>query len=253
MKEIAAAGRNWLERWWALPFKRSNWLRKFFKIYSETGVNTTLIWPDWLEILWCTFFGLRSHVDKLSELNTEMSSFWNLDHGNTWICERTGWPEFFDDGRLLRQCSLSDPRVPMVQILKGRYLCAQVTGLIYIKPGPKKTHSNPVPYSLYSELLVPFTLYTISSTNHSATHFPYLYLPPFVHASLLGRSFLNLLQNRIFPLDIKVFVPLKLQRWWERHFLPLTSLLDSEIEFRVSWYDNDLNKLSVQWVGRPKN
>ena len=38
----------------------------------------------------------------------------------------------------LRQYSLSDPRVAMVQIPKERYLCVQATGLIILRPESKK-------------------------------------------------------------------------------------------------------------------
>ena len=104
---------------------------------------------DWSEyyadLAWLTynksvhlFWAQVTYNDKLSELNTEMSSFWNFDYGNTWICELTGWPELLDDGRLLRQCSLWDSSFPMFQIPKGKYLCVQVTGPIILKPEPKK-------------------------------------------------------------------------------------------------------------------
>ena len=33
----------------------------------------------------CPLFGLKSYVDGISKLNTEIPSFWNLDHGNTLI------------------------------------------------------------------------------------------------------------------------------------------------------------------------
>ena len=39
--------------------------------------------------LGASFFGLRSYADELTEINTEMHSFCNLDHENMWIWNRT--------------------------------------------------------------------------------------------------------------------------------------------------------------------
>ena len=65
-----------------------------------------LKFSDWtwrMVIVRVHLFRLRSHVDKLIELNTEMPLYWYLDHGNTRICERTCSPFLLDTGRLLRQ------------------------------------------------------------------------------------------------------------------------------------------------------
>ena len=42
--------------------------------------------PKTLGAIVCAFFRLRSHLIELSELNTEVPFFCNLEHGKTWIC-----------------------------------------------------------------------------------------------------------------------------------------------------------------------
>ena len=90
----------------------------------------------------CALFGLRSPVIVLSELKRKLPFLSNLELGKTWIWawQSCRWApvQLLASSTILAKYPDSDPRLPMLQIAKGRYCRVQLTELYKMRPEPKK-------------------------------------------------------------------------------------------------------------------